>query len=298
MKMKKAFGALAVLLALTVVACGGGNNSQSAAPSGSKSASSAPSSSSSSAQPKITVTAADSKTEVEVGQTLQLSSDVAGVTWESSAVAVATVNGEGLVTGVATGEATITAKKDGYKNGTLTIKVPDPSLKPLVRNYTEGTPAKNSAEKEYIPLADPTANKVGVKIAIANWVVADFEGATATAKLASDGGIEPKNDHNAFIAFKIKAPRAGNYQMVVSGKGSSSGEGKTLDDRAFAVKLNGEAVDVKGDREPINSTDYTAFVAAPTMALRGPEQEDVIALSCSDYRIKFDTASFVLFNEI
>ena len=174
----------------------------------------------------------------------------------------------------------------------------NPLLTPLVRNYTEGTPAQNSAGKEYIPLTDATANKVGVKIAILNWEVADFDGATATAKLANDGGIEPKNDHNAFIAFKVKAPKAGNYQMVVSGKGSSSGEGKTLSDRAFAVKLNGEDVEVEGDREPINSTDYTPFVAAPTMALRGPEQEDIIALSCSDYRIKFDTTSFVLFNEI
>jgi hypothetical protein len=27
-------------------------------------------------------------------------------------------------------------------------------------------------------------------------------------------------------------------------------------------------------------------------------EEDIIAVSCSDYRIKFDTASFLLFNEI
>lgn len=239
MKMKKAFGALALLLALTAVGCGSNNNNSSSAPaSSSKPASSQPSSS-------------------------KPSSSAASQSSSASSSAAE-----------------------------------DPLLTPLVRTYTEGTPAKNSSDKDYIPLTDATANKVGVKIAIANWVVADFEGATATAKLATDGGIEPKNDHNAFIAFKIKAPKAGNYQMVVSGKGSSSGEGKTLDDRAFAVKLNGEDVDVKGDREPINSTDYTAFVAAPTMALRGPEQEDVVALSCSDYRIKFDVASFVLFNEI
>ena len=174
----------------------------------------------------------------------------------------------------------------------------NPLWTPLARTYTEGTAAKNSADKDYIPLTDATANKVGVKIAIANWEAADFEGATATSKLATDGGIEPKNDHNAFIMFKIKAPKAGNYQMVMKGKCSSGdGEVKTLDERAFAVKVNGEDATIDGERNPM-TTSHADFVAVPTLALRGPEQEDVIAVSCSDYRIKFDTASFVLFNEI
>ena len=176
--------------------------------------------------------------------------------------------------------------------------VENPLWTPLVRNYTEGEPVKNSADKDYIQLTDATANKVGVKIAIANWEAADFEGAEATSKLATDGGIEPKNKHNAFIMFKIKAPKAGNYQMVMTGKCSSGdGEVKTLDDRAFAVKVNGEDAAIDGDRNPMTTTP-AAFVAVPTLTLRGPEQEDVIAVSCSDYRIKFDTASFVLFNEI
>lgn len=169
-------------------------------------------------------------------------------------------------------------------------------LTPLVRNYTDGTPATNSANKEYIPLTDATANKVGVKISIQNWEAA--EGAADGSALDTDGGLLPKNNHNGFIAYKIKAPKAGNYQMVMTGKCSSGqGENKTLDERAFAVKLNGEEVDVHGDRNPVTTT-AAPFVAAPIVALRGPEQEDVIAVSCSDYRIKFDTASFVLFQEI
>ncbi len=296
MKMKKGLGALAILLALTAVACNGApaNDSSNA----NKSTSGGQQSTS--AQPSIKVTAAESKTTLEVNETVKLSSDVEGVTWSSSDQAVATVDDKGTVTAVAAGTAKITAKKDGYKDGSVSITVNKPAnplLKPLERNYTEGTPAQNTAGKEYIPLNDAAANKVGVKIAITNWEVPTFTDATATAKLADDGGIEPKNDHNAFIAFRIIAPKAGNYQMVVTGKGSSSGDGKTLNDRAFAVKVNGEDVDVEGDREPINSTSHTAFVAAPTIALRGTE-EDVIALSCSDYRIKFDLTSYVLFNEI
>ena len=163
----------------------------------------------------------------------------------------------------------------------------------IPHTWVDGTPAQNSAGKEYIPLTD--GDKVGVKISIQNWEVA--EGAASNSSLDTDGGLLPKNDHTAFIAFKVKAPKAGDYQLVMTGKCSSgSGESKTLDERSFAVTLNGESVDVKADRNPVTTTS-APFVAAPTVALRGPEQEDVIAVSCPDYRIKFDTASYLLFQE-
>ena len=294
MKMKKGLGALVILLALTAVAC---NSTPASSGNGQKSSNQV---SSTSALPAIKVTAADNKKTLEVDETVKLTADVEGVTWESSAPAVATVDGEGLVTAVGAGTAKISAKKDGYKAGEISITVNKPAnplLTPLVRNYTEGAAQTNTSGKEYIPLEDATAGKVGVKISIQNWELPTFEGVDATSKLATDGGIEPKNEHSAFIGFRIKAPKAGNYQLVLRGKGSSSGDGKTLDDRAFAVKVNGQDVEIEGDREPINSTAHTDFVAAPTLALSGVE-EDVVAISCSDYRIKFDTTSFVLFNEI
>lgn len=295
MKMKKGLGALVILLALTAVACNSTPASSGKTPNSSKNPIS-----STSALPAIKVTAADNKKTLEVDETVKLTADVEGVTWESSNAAVATVDQEGNVTAVGAGTAKISAKKDGYKAGEISITVNKPAnplLTPLQRNYTEGAAQTNTAGKEYIPLEDATAGKVGVKISIQNWELPTFEGVDATSKLASDGGIEPKNEHSAFIGFRIKAPKAGNYQLVLRGKGSSSGDGKTLNDRAFAVKVNGQDVEIEGDREPINSTAHTDFVAAPTLALSGAE-EDVVSISCSDYRIKFDTASFVLFNEI
>ena len=289
MKIKKVLGALAVLLALTVVGCSSATNN----PSGNSG------SQTSSALPSIKITVEGNKRTLEVGETVQLSADVEDVTWESSVATVATVDNQGLVTAVAAGSTKISAKKDGYKAGEVSITVNTPAnplLTPLVRNYTEGDPAQNSAGKDYIPLNDATANKVGVKISIQNWEIA--EGAPDTTKLASDGGIEPKNNHEVFIAYKIKAPKAGNYQMVMNGKCSSGdGESKTLDQRAFMVKLNGTEVNVEADRNPM-TTSLADFVAVPTLTLSGPEQEDIIAVSCSDYRIKFGTSSFVLFNEI
>ena len=294
MKFKKCLGALAVLLALTTVACNGGGQPSA---SGNKPTSSAQQSTS--ALPAIKVTAADNKKTLEVDETVQLTSDVEGVTWETSAAAVATVDDKGLVTAVGAGTAKITAKKDGYKEGSISITVNKPAnplWTPLPRTYTDGEPAQNSAGKEYIPLNDATANKVGVKIAIKNYEVA--EGATATSSLSSDGKIGPVNDHEAALAWKIKAPKAGNYQLVMVGKCKTDAAEYTLAERAFGVKLNGAEVNVDAEERIAVTTEAAPFVAAPTIALSGPETEDVIAITCTDYRIQFDTSSFLLFQEI
>lgn len=294
MKFKKCLGALAILLALTTVACNGGGQPSE---SGNKPTSSAQQSTS--ALPAIKVTAADNKKTLEVDETVQLTADVEGVTWESSAVAVATVDDKGLVTAVGAGSAKISAKKDGYKAGEISITVNKPAnplWTPLPRTYTDGEPAQNSAGKEYIPLNDATANKVGVKIAIKNYEVA--EGATATSSLSSDGKIGPVNDHEAALAWKIKAPKAGNYQLVMVGKCKTDAADYTLAERAFGVKLNGAEVNVDAEERVAVTTESAPFVAAPTIALSGPETEDVIAITCTDYRIQFDTSSFLLFQEI
>lgn len=73
------------------------------------------------ADPPITLTA--SSTTLKVGGTLQLNSNVAGVTYSSSNPQVATVDANGLVTGVAAGPVTITATKDGCTAGTIDLTV-------------------------------------------------------------------------------------------------------------------------------------------------------------------------------
>ena len=72
---------------------------------------------------KIVVSATDKKTKLILGETVQLISSIEGVTWESDHPEVATVNASGLVESKAVGSAKITAKKDGYKDGSITIKV-------------------------------------------------------------------------------------------------------------------------------------------------------------------------------
>ena len=162
----------------------------------------------------------------------------------------------------------------------------------IAHTWTEGTPAANADGKNYIPLTDATANKVGVKIAIADWTIA--EGATAGTKLDSDGKIYSVNDENAAICWKIKAPKAGAYQMVMTAKTSSSGVGKTLSERSVSVKLNGTQIDIQDSRDPLTE-EMAQWVVAPTINLTG--NEDTVTLTACGYRPVFDMTSYVIFAE-
>ena len=70
---------------------------------------------------QITLTA--NSTTLKVGGTLQLKSNVTGVTYSSSNAQVATVSADGVVTGVGAGSVTITATKDGCTDGTIALTV-------------------------------------------------------------------------------------------------------------------------------------------------------------------------------
>ncbi len=74
---------------------------------------------------QITLTA--SATTLKVGETVTLTSNVDGVAYSSSNEQIATVSANGVVTGVGAGSVMITAKKDGYTDGTINLTVRDQS---------------------------------------------------------------------------------------------------------------------------------------------------------------------------
>ena len=98
-----------MLFSLSVTACGGGGGG-----GGEKT---------SQVQEKITISAAGDKKDLILGETVQLTPSIQGVNWESNKPEVATVDANGLVTSKGVGSATITASKDGYRNGSIVIKV-------------------------------------------------------------------------------------------------------------------------------------------------------------------------------
>ena len=65
----------------------------------------------------------DGEGEVYVGSTIELSSNAENTTWYSENDAIATVDENGVVTGVAEGNVIITASAEGYTSGTKAILV-------------------------------------------------------------------------------------------------------------------------------------------------------------------------------
>ena len=114
MKTKKALLpvlASALLLTMGLAAC---NNSTPVNPG---------SSSGEAEEVKIEITSEGDKKEIQVGETLQLSASVDGVAWSTRNTDIVTVSETGLVTAIKDGSARITAKKEGYANGTFTVTV-------------------------------------------------------------------------------------------------------------------------------------------------------------------------------
>ncbi len=90
---------------------------------------------------EITVTSAGSATEIEIGETLQMSAavlpedaDVSDVTWSVDKANVATIDENGLLTAVAAGTVIVkaSANDNSFKSGTLSITVVAPlALNPV-----------------------------------------------------------------------------------------------------------------------------------------------------------------------
>ena len=118
--------AFALLLSFGLTACNGGGNQ--GGQEGGEQQQSEPAQQSIPADAKIKITAAGDKNKLMYGETVQLTADVEGVTWESSKPEVATVDANGLVTSVSKGSTSIKAKKDGYKDGSINISVDYPNI--------------------------------------------------------------------------------------------------------------------------------------------------------------------------
>ena len=308
MKMKRGLGIFAVLLALTVVAC---NSKPSNGDGNEQPASSEAAESTSQKQQKINITVDGSKT-IEVGDMIQLTADVSGVSWTSSDDKVADVDKDGIVTGIGYGTATIKASKEGYKDGSVSITVQKPAAphpaEPTwpatcpdlidTSDWVAGTAVKNSYGKDYIPLTGGDGS-VGVKIAMT-----DFD-SKSVGSFDSSGKIQPQNDDTAYVTYKLKAPKAGVYQMIMKASVSDSGDGHPFaggDDRGFDVIVNTytDQDNVYGSRMHTDAgLDYdekNAFVFA-LVQLNGPDYEDEISFCNPYYRLKFDTSDFVVFAE-
>ena len=147
----------------------------------------------------------------------------------------------------------------------------------------------NSDGKAYEQLSDASKGKVGVRIAIGN-ISPDSVGS-----YDADGKLPSAADSP--VTYKIKAPKAGVYQMIMNGRVKDNATDYKLSERGITITVNGQAVDIEGaDRTgDLVGTGDNDFVIAPSVTLTG--NEDVITVACRYYRIQFNMSSNVVFAE-
>ena len=147
----------------------------------------------------------------------------------------------------------------------------------------------NSDGKAYEQLNDASKGKVGVRIAIGNYSPSSTGSYDGDGKLPSTSGQS--------VIYKIKAPKAGVYQMVMNGRVKEDTISYNLSQRGIKITVNGAEVDIDGASRTgdLTFTGDNDFVIAPSVTLTG--DEDTITVECRNYRIQFNMSSSVVFAE-
>lgn len=166
----------------------------------------------------IKVSAAENKTTLDIGDTVQLSAkandaDLADITWSSSNNTTASVSETGLVTALKGGSATITAKKDGFADGKITINV----------------------------------NKADIIVQIESGT---SEGNVVTFKDShnTDTDMVDAWPQNAVLTLTFNANKAGNYEIYLFARAHGGYTGSNTDVVAdtMELKVNDVAVTLSG----------------------------------------------------
>ena len=152
----------------------------------------------------------------------------------------------------------------------------------LSRVWVKTADKTNSDNKPYEQIKDNSKNKVGVRILTKNVSAGSFDN-------------ENRIPANGTVTYKITAPKAGDYQLIMSGRVDD--ETKKLSERGIVITLNGSAVSIDfGNRDGgLNGRGDNEFVICPTIHLTG--NEDTITVACSANRIAFAQDAWVTFAE-
>ena len=165
---------------------------------------------------------------VAEGKTVQIESDMTGLSYKSASTAIATVDENGLVTGVKEGATTIAVSKDGFKTVRLPVTV----------TAAEGVIA------------------VGIQTGTSEGDVVTFR---------TSRNLEEPNNYivdawpaDAVLTIKVTAATAGAYNMYARCRASGGYSSTTTDDLAtcMEVKVNGTAVAASGTVSGSTFTDY------------------------------------------
>ena len=263
----------ALLISFGLSACNNDNGEQGGGQESQQTSEDKPSSAK---QEKINITAAEGKTKLVYPDTVQLTADQEGVTWESAKPEIATVSATGLVTAVSKGSAPIKAIKEGFKDGSINISVDYPNI-------------TVSADKTSLLIgetANLTASEQGVTwsssdstiVSVANGVATALKIGSATIKASKD----KYNDGTVTINVVRPAPTAtlhmedadhytadGVWGTSYSGTMYGPGEESPVYERSSGNASDGTCIAYmdNGDKEILTFTSSAAVKAELVMMM-------------------------------
>ena len=225
---------------------------------------------------KINITAADGKTKLVYPDTVQLTADQEGVTWESAKPEIATVSATGLVTAVSKGSASIKAIKEGFKDGSINISVDYPNITVNAdkTSLLIGETANLTASEQGVTWSSSDSTIVSV----ANGVATALKIGSATIKASKD----KYNDGSVTINVVRPAPTAtlhmedadhytadGVWGTSYSGTMYGPGEESPVYERSSGNASDGTCIAYmdNGDKEILTFTSSAAVKAELVMLM-------------------------------
>ncbi len=180
------------------------------------------------AVPVASVTVSPATASVAVGSTVQLTAtpkDANGnaltgrsITWQSSNTSVATVNGSGVVTGVAAGSATITATSEG-QSGTSAITVTGPAPGCFTSTTAFQNTAFTSQNGSFTVTFDATPNAAGIDAAtgLSQGAAAAYTDLAVIIRFNTTGTIDARNGgaYAATNSIPYTAGTSYHFRVVV-----------------------------------------------------------------------------------
>lgn len=282
-KMKVLLPFAVVGLMLSLGACGsnnGGESGQSTTPSV------AP-------QPKVTVKTADDKSSLTlvVGENGQLKASEEGVTWASNNEKVATVDQTGKVTAVAPGSAKISAAKEGFKTGELTVTV---NRKPPIatlhmedadHNAADGFWYNSSRGPELTPVYEKSSASDGT--CIGYFGEGDVEVLKFTSSAAIKAELVLTMGHNSSFESlaTIMDAKLNNaaislenvaYNSDSDGQGGYTFQGVSLGEFDLVAGENALEFDLKGNAPYLDDLMIYSETAATIAKVDAPAKETIV----------------------
>ncbi|PYP18109.1 MAG: hypothetical protein DMD52_02690 [Gemmatimonadetes bacterium] len=189
------------------------------------------------------------------------------VTWASSNSAAATVNGSGMVTGVAVGAATITATSEG-QNGTASVAVTPPPVALVSVSPASATIAAGNTVQLAVTLQDANGNPLSGRVVTwrsSNTAAATVSGSGLVSGVAAGSATITAASEGKSATATITVSAVSVASVTVSPATANVNEGSTVQltatpKDANGVPLTGRTVTWASDNTTVATVSATGLV--------------------------------------